>query len=122
MGLKEILPESKIYTKELYGRKWEIEVRIISYEAKQKYLATTLKRLNIKNKEDIEMSNITAQDLIETFRILFFNALNYLKIDGEEEKLNNETYEYLVKNLGTACDWIQECILDFNGNFFLAKK
>jgi len=119
--LKEILPETKIYTAELYGHKWEIEVKIISYKAKQEYIACTLRNKKVKQ-DEIEVGNITANDLLEGFKILFFSGLIRLSIDGQEEQINQDTYKYLIDNLANACDWLQQSIMDFNGNFFLAKK
>lgn len=121
MGIKNILPETKVYTTELYGHKWEIEAKILSYKAKQEYLAAMLKNKKVK-KEEIELANITANDLLETFKVIFFNGVNYLKVDGEEEKIDKDTYDYLINNLSLACEWIQNCIFEFNGNFFLVKS
>jgi len=121
MGLRDILPETKIYENELYGHKWKIEVRILSYKAKQEYLAMVLRNKKIRN-EEIDFSNLDAKDLLEIFHILYYNGLVRLEIDGEEEKVNKETYDYLINNLGQACEWIQYCILEVNGNFFLVKK
>lgn len=119
--LKDILPEKNIYKTELYGHSWEIEVKMLSYKAKQEYYATVLKNKRIKG-EEIEVSNISVSDLLDSFKVLFFNGLVSLKIDGQEEKIDKETYEYLINNLASACEWVQKCIMEHNGNFFLAKK
>ena len=119
--LRDILPSTKTYETKLYDHTWQIEVRMISYKAKQEYFAALLKNKKVKEGE-IEVTNINAVDLLETFKILFFSGLVSLKIDEQEEEINKDTYEYLINNLSQACEWIQTCILEHNGNFFLMKK
>lgn len=121
MGLKEILPETKQFKTKIYDHNWEIEVKILSYKAKQEYIATNVRNKKISDNQ-IEFSNFTANDLLDSFQILFFNGLNSLYIDEQKEEINKETYNYLINNLSEACEWIRDCIINFNGNFFLVKK
>lgn len=120
MGLRDILIENKIYETEIYGHKWKVEVCILSEKAKNQYNCWIIKGKKI-DKGTIEIVNITEESLREASRTLFINGVKNLSIDGEDEKVDNETFEYLYNKLGLALEWIENCIKDFNGNFFLMQ-
>ena len=59
------------------------------------------------DKGTIEIVNITEESLREGSRTLFINGVKNLSIDGEDEKIDNETFEYLYNKLGLALEWIE---------------